>query len=91
MSIHRTASASVVDNKINDWAFHLDGVFHNVSQEEIFDSVAKDVVDRTLDGYNGLFYFSPINTKLISSFSNRNNYVLWPNRGWKNSYNDWFC
>ncbi|CAF2664748.1 unnamed protein product [Rotaria sp. Silwood2] len=51
--IHRAASANAVDNKINDWAFHLDGVSHNVSQEEIFDSVAKDVVDRTLEGYNG--------------------------------------
>lgn len=53
MSIHRAASTNAVDNKINDWAFHLDGVFHNVSQEQIFDSVAKEVVDRTLDGYNG--------------------------------------
>lgn len=45
----------MVDNKINDWTFHLDGVFHNVSQEEIFNGVAKNVVDRALDGYNGLF------------------------------------
>lgn len=53
ISIHRTASASVADNKVNDWAFHVDGIFHNVSQEEIFDAVAKDVIDQTLDGYNG--------------------------------------
>ena len=55
MSIHRTPSASVVDNKINDWTFHLDGVLNNVGQEEVFNAVGKDVVDRTLDGYNGLF------------------------------------
>ncbi|CAF0759156.1 unnamed protein product [Rotaria sp. Silwood1] len=53
ISIHRTPSASVVDNKINDWIFHFDGVYNNVSQEVIFDSIAKDVVDRSLDGYNG--------------------------------------
>ncbi|CAF5006289.1 unnamed protein product, partial [Rotaria socialis] len=46
ITIHRTPSASVVDNKINDWAFHFDGLFNNVGQEVIFDSVAKDVVDR---------------------------------------------
>ncbi len=46
-----------MDNKINDWTFHFDGVCNNVGQEEIFDSIAKDVVDRTLDGYNGLFSF----------------------------------
>jgi hypothetical protein len=28
---------------------------NNVNQEETFDTVAKDVVDRSLDGYNGLF------------------------------------
>ena len=44
-----------MDNKINDWTFHLDGVFNNVNQEEIFNAVAKDVIDRTLDGYNGLY------------------------------------
>ncbi|CAF4339054.1 unnamed protein product, partial [Rotaria magnacalcarata] len=53
ITIHRTPSASVVDNKINDWAFHFDGLFNNVGQEVIFDSIAKDVVDRSLDGYNG--------------------------------------
>ena len=62
VDIHRQASANVVDNKIKDWTFRFDGVFHNVSQEEIFNSVAKDVVDRALDGYNGPFnryaYFS---------------------------------
>ncbi|CAF3904181.1 unnamed protein product [Adineta steineri] len=53
ISIHRVPSTNIVDNKINDWAFHLDGVFHNISQEDIFNFVAKDVVDRTIDGYNG--------------------------------------
>lgn len=46
-----------MDNKINDWTFHFDGVLNNVGQEEVFDSIAKDVIDRTLDGYNGLFDF----------------------------------
>ena len=44
-----------MDNKVKDWTFRFDGVFHNVSQEEIFNSVAKDVIDRALDGYNGRF------------------------------------
>ncbi len=56
ISIHRTPSQSVVDNKINDWTFHFDGIYNNVNQEEIFNSVAKDVVNRALDGYNGLFF-----------------------------------
>jgi hypothetical protein len=55
ISIHRAPSASVVDNNINDWTFHFDGVCNNVGQEEVFDSIAKEIIDRTLDGYNGLF------------------------------------
>ena len=57
MSIHRAPSLQVVDNKVNDWTFHFDGVYNNVNQEEIFNSIAKDVVNRTLDGYNGLLQF----------------------------------
>lgn len=53
ISIHRTPSATVIDNKVNDWIFHFDGVHYNVNQEEIFEGIGKDVVDRTLDGYNG--------------------------------------
>ncbi|CAF1183759.1 unnamed protein product, partial [Didymodactylos carnosus] len=54
VTVHRNQLANaVVDNKVTDWSFHLDGIFHNASQEEIFDTVAKDVVDRSLDGYNG--------------------------------------
>ncbi|CAF0873643.1 unnamed protein product [Didymodactylos carnosus] len=54
VTIHRAPSANtVVDNNVTDWSFHLDGLFHNVNQEEIFNAVAKDVIDRSLDGYNG--------------------------------------
>ncbi|UJR35567.1 hypothetical protein I4U23_028320 [Adineta vaga] len=53
ISLHRAPSQSVVDNKVNDWTFHFDGVLYNVTQEEIFNSIAKDVINKTLDGYNG--------------------------------------
>ncbi|CAF1236005.1 unnamed protein product [Adineta steineri] len=53
IGIHRAPSQNVVDNKINDWTFHFDGVYNNVNQEEIFNATAKDVITRTLDGYNG--------------------------------------
>lgn len=43
----------MIDNKTNDHSFRLDGIFHNVSQDEIFQSTSREVVDRTLDGFNG--------------------------------------
>lgn len=80
ISIHRTPSATVIDNKVNDWIFHFDGVHYNVNQEEIFEGIGKDVVDRTLDGYNGSFvlHFNRSN----DVFPHRNNHVLRTDRRW---------
>ena len=43
----------VVNNQILDWSFRLDGIFHNASQDHVFDTVASDIVTSALDGYNG--------------------------------------
>ncbi|KAL4217271.1 Kinesin-like protein kif9 [Mactra antiquata] len=43
----------VVNNQIQDWSFRLDGIFHNSTQDQVFDTVAGDIVTSALDGYNG--------------------------------------
>ncbi|KAK3083432.1 hypothetical protein FSP39_022438 [Pinctada imbricata] len=43
----------VVNNQVMDWSFRLDGVFHNASQDQVYDTVASDIVTSALDGYNG--------------------------------------
>uniref|UniRef100_A0A3B3SJX9 Kinesin-like protein n=1 Tax=Paramormyrops kingsleyae TaxID=1676925 RepID=A0A3B3SJX9_9TELE len=43
----------VVNNQLCSWSFRMDRVFHDVSQEEIYASVAHSVVLGALDGYNG--------------------------------------
>ncbi|KAG7488823.1 hypothetical protein MATL_G00037980 [Megalops atlanticus] len=43
----------VVNNQLNSWSFQLDRVLHDVSQEEVYNSVARNVVLAALDGYNG--------------------------------------
>ncbi|KAM5157987.1 kinesin-like protein KIF9 [Mantella aurantiaca] len=43
----------VVNNKRYDWSFRLDGILHNASQDVVYDNVAKSVVSRALQGYNG--------------------------------------
>ncbi|XP_068091310.1 kinesin-like protein KIF9 isoform X2 [Hyperolius riggenbachi] len=43
----------VVNNKCYDWSFKVDGILHNVSQEAVYDTVAKSVVSKALQGYNG--------------------------------------
>ncbi|XP_054847669.1 kinesin-like protein KIF9 [Eublepharis macularius] len=51
--IERDHSKGVVNNKQTDWSFKLDGVFHNATQELVYDSVARDLVSQALNGYNG--------------------------------------
>ncbi|XP_063780681.1 kinesin-like protein KIF9 isoform X2 [Pseudophryne corroboree] len=43
----------VVNNKRYDWSFQVDGILQNASQEAVYDSVARSVVSRALQGYNG--------------------------------------
>ncbi|KAA0723517.1 Kinesin-like protein KIF9 [Triplophysa tibetana] len=38
---------------LNSWLFKLNGVLHNVSQEEVYDCVAQSVVLGAFEGYNG--------------------------------------
>ncbi|XP_056610418.1 kinesin-like protein KIF9 isoform X2 [Triplophysa dalaica] len=39
--------------QLNSWLFKLNGVLHNVSQEEVYDCVAQSVVLGAFEGYNG--------------------------------------
>ncbi|XP_060585540.1 kinesin-like protein KIF9 isoform X1 [Ruditapes philippinarum] len=43
----------VVNNQIQDWSFRLDGIFHNATQDQVFDTVSANIVTSALDGYNG--------------------------------------
>lgn len=43
----------VVNNQIQDWSFRLDGIFHNATQDQVYDTVASSIVTSALDGYNG--------------------------------------
>ncbi|XP_050970766.1 kinesin-like protein KIF9 isoform X2 [Labeo rohita] len=41
------------NNQLNSWVFQLNGVLHNVSQEDTYDRVARSVVLGAFGGYNG--------------------------------------
>ncbi|XP_077349676.1 kinesin-like protein KIF9 [Lithobates pipiens] len=43
----------VVNNKRYDWSFKVDGILHGASQDVVYDTVAKSVVSKALQGYNG--------------------------------------
>ncbi|XP_071822344.1 kinesin-like protein KIF9 isoform X2 [Apostichopus japonicus] len=54
INIHakKNEKRGVVNNQLLDWTFKMDGILHNASQEQVFETVGADVVNRALDGYN---------------------------------------
>ncbi|XP_056374702.1 kinesin-like protein KIF9 [Hyla sarda] len=51
--LRKDEKLGVVNNKRYDWSFKVDGILHNASQSSVYDTVAKSVVSRALQGYNG--------------------------------------
>ncbi|XP_070585339.1 kinesin-like protein KIF9 isoform X2 [Erythrolamprus reginae] len=51
--IERDRSKGIVNNKLTDWSFKMDGILHNASQDIVYDTVAKELVSQALNGYNG--------------------------------------
>ncbi|NXH31501.1 KIF9 protein, partial [Myiagra hebetior] len=51
--IQKSPRGGAVNNSQTEWSFKLDGLLHNASQEMVYDTVAKDLVAKALQGYNG--------------------------------------
>ena len=51
--LKRDATKGVVNNQVLDWSYKLDGIFQNSTQEEVFSTVALNMVKSSLDGFNG--------------------------------------
>ncbi|NXB11191.1 KIF9 protein, partial [Cnemophilus loriae] len=51
--IQKSPRGGAVNNTQTDWSFKLDGLLHNTSQEKVYETVAKDLVSKALQGYNG--------------------------------------
>ncbi|XP_068032995.1 kinesin-like protein KIF9 [Anomalospiza imberbis] len=51
--IQKSPRGGAVNNSQTDWSFRLDGLLHNTSQEMVYETVAKGLVSKALQGYNG--------------------------------------
>ncbi|NWV49161.1 KIF9 protein, partial [Daphoenositta chrysoptera] len=51
--IRKSPRGGAVNNSQTDWSFKLDGLLHSTSQEMVYEIVAKDLVSKALQGYNG--------------------------------------
>jgi kinesin family protein 6/9 len=53
MHLPRDAEQGPVNNQQESWHFKLDRVMVNASQEQVFTTVATDIIKAVMDGYNG--------------------------------------
>jgi len=53
VTIPKSPDKGYVNNQQDNWTFHLDKIFQNVSQEVIFDYCTKDIINSFLEGYSG--------------------------------------
>ncbi|KAM8967191.1 kinesin-like protein KIF9 [Pelodytes ibericus] len=51
--IKKDEKLGVVNNKLSNWSFKVDGLFQDAAQDTVYDAVAKSVVSKAMDGYNG--------------------------------------
>ena len=57
IQVHRDLDKrGIVNNQQQDWAFRLDGVMNNTSQEQVYQTIGANIVNSTLDGYNGTLH-----------------------------------
>uniref|UniRef100_H2ZA26 Kinesin-like protein n=1 Tax=Ciona savignyi TaxID=51511 RepID=H2ZA26_CIOSA len=54
ISIHarKNVTADVVNNQMLNWSFKVDGILHNASQDQVYDTVVSDMTLNTLEGFN---------------------------------------
>lgn len=53
VNVHIDQLTKTVNNKQEDWNFNLSRVLHNSSQEQVYETVARDIVNSVIGGYNG--------------------------------------
>lgn len=42
-----------MSSQLFHWSFKLDGVFYKADQETVYNIVARDIINASLDGYSG--------------------------------------
>lgn len=51
--IPKDSSQGIINNQQEDWKFKFDEILHNSSQEAVYDSMARQLVQSVVQGYNG--------------------------------------
>lgn len=53
ITIPRDQQDGIVNNQQESWKFKFDKILHNMSQEDVYEACARDIVHHSVQGYNG--------------------------------------
>ena len=56
INLPKSEDKGVINNQKESWTFNFDKIFHNVSQDDLFEFCAKDIIQKSIDGYNGTIF-----------------------------------
>eukprot|EP00340_Litonotus_pictus_P000680 CAMPEP_0170523966 /NCGR_PEP_ID=MMETSP0209-20121228/9427_1 /TAXON_ID=665100 ORGANISM="Litonotus pictus, Strain P1" /NCGR_SAMPLE_ID=MMETSP0209 /ASSEMBLY_ACC=CAM_ASM_000301 /LENGTH=714 /DNA_ID=CAMNT_0010812411 /DNA_START=79 /DNA_END=2223 /DNA_ORIENTATION=- len=46
----------MINNQKESWTFKFDKILHNVSQDDLFDYCAKEIIQKSIEGFNGTIF-----------------------------------
>ena len=56
INVPKSEDKGIINNQKESWIFKFDKILHNVSQEEIFEYCAKEIIKKSIEGYNGTIF-----------------------------------
>lgn len=76
MNVPKGEDKGIINNQKESWNFKFDKILHNVSQEEVFEYCAKEIIEKAIEGYNStIFAYGKTGSgKTFSMSGSPNNY-----------------
>ena len=56
INVPKAEDNGIINNQKESWNFKFDKILHNVSQEEVFEYCAKEILQKSIEGYNGTVF-----------------------------------
>lgn len=56
INVPKQEEKGIINNQKESWNFKFDKILHNVSQEEVFEYSAKEIIQKSIEGFNGTIF-----------------------------------
>lgn len=56
INVPKSEEKGIINNQKESWTFKFDKILHNVSQDDLFDYCVKEIIQKSIEGYNGTVF-----------------------------------